>query len=108
MGSDNLTECQIPVQEDILLSQVEMCPITEGASPLHHIFVFLLHMGDEDLAFSSLRVYLALILAHHPLVEGFSVFTYKAFSQGPDTDSSSPMSAAPMLGLGIGPHWVNF
>lgn len=57
----------------------------EGTSPLRIIFAFLLHLLDEGLAYSSLRVYLAAISAHHPLLDSHSIFSHpmtKSFLKG--------------------------
>lgn len=57
----------------------------EDTSPLCIVFPFLLQLLDEGLAYSSLRVYLAAISAHHRLVDSHSVFSHpltKKFLKG--------------------------
>lgn len=70
--------------------------------PHSPVFAFLLHLGDVGLPFSFLRVYLALILAHHPPLEGCSVFAYatwKRFLKGLARIHPTPSQPSPCWDL---------
>ena len=59
--------------------------ISPNTCPINLIFDFLIQLADKGLSFSSIKVYLAAISAHHNTIEGYSVFSHplaKRFLRG--------------------------